>query len=97
MKVIRSMVLVSVDDTSLARGAQDVFRAFLDEIDEFGLSNQVAVTTIRDAGIHGGHAARDRLSGRGRVRTRHGGGRAYHRRGAPLQGQHCSFAAGDDA
>jgi len=28
MKVIRSMVLVSVDETSLARGAQDVFRAF---------------------------------------------------------------------
>jgi NADP-reducing hydrogenase subunit HndC len=53
MKVIRSMVLVSVDETSLAHGAQDVFRAFLDEIDEFGLSNQVAVTTIRDAGISG--------------------------------------------
>jgi NADP-reducing hydrogenase subunit HndC len=52
MKVIRSMVLVSVDDASLARGAQDVFRAFLDEIDEFGLSDQVAVTTIREAGIH---------------------------------------------
>jgi NADP-reducing hydrogenase subunit HndC len=45
------MVLVSADDNSLARGAQDVFRAFLDEIDDFGLSNQVAVTTIRDAGI----------------------------------------------
>jgi NADH:ubiquinone oxidoreductase subunit F (NADH-binding)/(2Fe-2S) ferredoxin len=53
MKVIRSMVLVSVDETSLARGAQDVFRAFLDEIDEFGLSDHIAVTTIRDAGIHG--------------------------------------------
>ena len=51
MKVIRSMVLVSVDDTSLERGAQDVFRALLDEIDEFGLSDQVAVTTIRDAGV----------------------------------------------
>jgi NADH:ubiquinone oxidoreductase subunit F (NADH-binding)/(2Fe-2S) ferredoxin len=51
MKVIRSMVLVSVDETSLAHGAQDVFRAFLDEIDEFGLSDQVAVTTIRDVGI----------------------------------------------
>ncbi len=52
MKVIRSMVLVSVDEASLARGAQDVFRALLDEIDEFGLSDQIAVTTIRDAGIH---------------------------------------------
>jgi NADP-reducing hydrogenase subunit HndC len=52
MKVIRSMVLVSVDETSLARGAQDVFRTFLDEIDDFGLSDQIAVTTIRDVGIH---------------------------------------------
>src|SRR5512146_2442982 len=51
MKVLRSMVLVSVDDASLERGAQDVFRAFLEEIDDVGLSNQVAVTTIRDAGI----------------------------------------------
>ena len=51
MKVLRSMVLVSTDETSLARGAQEVFRAFLDEIDDVGLSNQVAVTTIRDAGI----------------------------------------------
>src|SRR5512142_3015943 len=52
MKVIRSMCLVSVDETSLAHGAQDVFRALLDEIDRFGLSDQVAVTTIRDVGIN---------------------------------------------
>ncbi len=51
MKVLRSMVLVSADDTSLARGAQDVFHAFIEEIDDVGLSNQVAVTTMRDAGI----------------------------------------------
>src|SRR5512146_1960907 len=51
MKVLRSMVLVSADDTSLSRGAVDVFRAFLAEIDDAGLSNEVAVTTIRDAGI----------------------------------------------
>ena len=53
MKIIRSMVLVSADDESLARGAQDVFHAFLEEIDEFGLSEQITVTTIRDAGMHG--------------------------------------------
>jgi NADP-reducing hydrogenase subunit HndC len=53
MKVIRSMVLVSVDETSLERGAQDVFRAFLDEIDLFGLSDQIAVTTILDPGVQG--------------------------------------------
>src|SRR5512141_2022893 len=57
MKVLRSMVLVSADDASLEHGAQDVFRAFLDEIDRIGLSNQVAVTTIRDAGIQAGSAA----------------------------------------
>src|SRR5512142_2250310 len=51
MKVLRSMVLVSTDDASLAKGAQDVFRSFIEEIDSVGLSNQVAVTTIRDAGI----------------------------------------------
>jgi len=51
MKVIRSMVLVSVDETSLARGAQEVFRAFLDEIEQFGLSDQIAVTTILDPGV----------------------------------------------
>ncbi len=51
MKVIRSMVLVSVDQASLERGAEEVFHAFLDEIDEFGLSDQVAVTTIRDVGF----------------------------------------------
>jgi NADH:ubiquinone oxidoreductase subunit F (NADH-binding)/(2Fe-2S) ferredoxin len=51
MKVLRSMVLVSVDDLSLERGAQDIFRALLDEIDAYGLSDQIAVTTIRDAGI----------------------------------------------
>ncbi len=51
MKVLRSMVLVSADDASLSRGAVDVFRAFLAEIDDAGLSNEVAITTIRDAGI----------------------------------------------
>ncbi|HUH98022.1 MAG TPA: NADH-quinone oxidoreductase subunit NuoF [Anaerolineales bacterium] len=52
MKVIRSMVLVSVDEASLQLGAQEVFRTFLDEIEAFGLSNQIAVTTIRDVGMH---------------------------------------------
>ena len=52
MKIIRSMVLVSVDEASLAHGAHDVFHAFLDEIDKFGMSDQIAVTTIRDVGIH---------------------------------------------
>ncbi len=50
MKVIRSMVLVSVDQASLERGAEEVFHKFLEEIDEFGLSDQIAVSTIRDVG-----------------------------------------------
>jgi len=53
MKVIRSMVLVSVDEDSLQHGAQEVFHAFLDEIDRFGLSDEIAVTTILDAGLQG--------------------------------------------
>jgi len=51
MKVIRSMVLVSVDQASLEQGAEEVFRTFLDEIEEFGLSDQIAVSTIRDIGV----------------------------------------------
>jgi hypothetical protein len=51
MKVIRSMVLVSADQVSLERGAEAVFRTLLEEIDEFGLSDQIAVATIRDAGF----------------------------------------------
>jgi NADP-reducing hydrogenase subunit HndC len=51
MKVIRSMVLVSVDQISLEHGAEEVFRKFLEEIDEFGLADQVAVSTIRDVGL----------------------------------------------
>lgn len=51
MKVIRSMVLVSVDQASLERGAEEVFYRFLEEIDKFGLSDNVAVSTIRDVGL----------------------------------------------
>src|SRR5512141_327956 len=51
MKVIRSMVLVSVDQASLEHGAEEVFHKFLEEIDEFGLSDQIAVSTIRDVGL----------------------------------------------
>ena len=51
MKVIRSMVLVSVDPASLERGAEAVFHALLEEIEDFGLSDQIAVTTIQDVGF----------------------------------------------
>ncbi|HEY6074174.1 MAG TPA: NADP oxidoreductase, partial [Anaerolineales bacterium] len=45
------MVLVSVDPASLERGAEQVFHTLLDEIEEFGLSDQIAVSTIQDVGI----------------------------------------------
>src|SRR3990172_2681880 len=51
MKVIRSMVLVSVDQASLERGAEQVFHAFLEKIEEFGLSDKIAVSLIRDVGL----------------------------------------------
>ncbi len=51
MKVIRSMVLVSVDPASLERGAEKVFHTLLEEIENFGLSDQIAVTTIQDVGF----------------------------------------------
>ncbi|HET7377751.1 MAG TPA: NADP oxidoreductase, partial [Anaerolineae bacterium] len=51
MKVIRSMVLVSVDQASLEHGAEEVFHKFLEEIDEVGLSDRIAVSTIRDVGL----------------------------------------------
>jgi len=41
-----------VDQASLERGAEKVFHAFIEEIEEFGLSDQIAVSTIRDVGVH---------------------------------------------
>jgi NADP-reducing hydrogenase subunit HndC len=46
------MVLVSVDQASLEHDAEKVFHAFLEEIEDFGLSDQIAVSTIRDVGMH---------------------------------------------
>src|SRR5574338_401376 len=51
MKIIRSMVLVSMDPASLEAGAEQVFHAFLQEIENAGLSDQIAVSMIRDSGI----------------------------------------------
>ncbi|MEW6404446.1 MAG: NADH-quinone oxidoreductase subunit NuoF, partial [Chloroflexota bacterium] len=45
------MVLVSVDPASLERGAEQVFHTFLEQIEEFGLSDNVAVSLIRDVGF----------------------------------------------
>lgn len=52
MKMIRSMVLVSGDSLSLERGAEQVFQALQNEIQAFGLSDEVSVMMIGDVGRH---------------------------------------------
>jgi NADP-reducing hydrogenase subunit HndC len=49
---IRSMVLVSYDPASQLRGAPEVFQALRNEIEAFGLTGEVEVTTVSDIGRH---------------------------------------------
>jgi len=52
MKSIRSMVLVSSDPLSLARGAQSVFDQLQKEIKHFDLSDEISITQVGDVGRH---------------------------------------------
>lgn len=52
MKFSRSMVLVSNDPDSLRRGAMDVYQRFGEKLAEFGLSEEVSLAQITDAGRH---------------------------------------------
>lgn len=52
MKAFRSMVLVSSDPTSMARGAQQVFQRLQEEIVAFGLQEEVSVSMVGDIGRH---------------------------------------------
>jgi NADP-reducing hydrogenase subunit HndC len=52
MKAVRSLVLVSSDPASLARGAQEVYRRLQEEIKSCGLQNEVSVTMVPDVGRH---------------------------------------------
>ncbi|HEY3288849.1 MAG TPA: hypothetical protein VGK87_01850 [Anaerolineae bacterium] len=52
MKTVRSMVLVSSDSVSLARGAEEIFQRLQQEIKGFGLQDEVAVTMVPDVGRH---------------------------------------------
>jgi NADP-reducing hydrogenase subunit HndC len=52
MKAYRSMVLVSSDPDSLARGAQQVFQRIQEEIAAFGLQDEVSVAMVGDIGRH---------------------------------------------
>jgi NADP-reducing hydrogenase subunit HndC len=52
MKAYRSMVLVSSDPDSLARGAQQVFQRLQEEIAAFGLQDEVNLSMVGDIGRH---------------------------------------------
>lgn len=52
MKTIRSMVLVSSDPESLARGALAVYQNLQEQIRKFGLQDEVSVTMTGEVGRH---------------------------------------------
>ena len=52
MKAVRSLVLVSSDPDSLARGAQEVYQRLQEEIHSFGLQDEVNITLVPDIGRH---------------------------------------------
>jgi len=52
MKTIRSMVLVSSDPVSMDRGAEEVYRRLMIEIEEFGLQDEISVMMVGDLGRH---------------------------------------------
>jgi NADP-reducing hydrogenase subunit HndC len=50
MKTVRSMVLVSNDPGSLARGANEVFAALQTELSRLGIQEEISLTTVSDVG-----------------------------------------------
>ncbi len=52
MKPVRSMVLISNDAQSVARGSQAIYQRMLDEIKTFGLENEISVQLVNDIGRH---------------------------------------------
>ena len=52
MKTFRSMVLVSNDPESLSRGGSDIYALIEKEIKQFGLQDEISVTTVGDVGRH---------------------------------------------
>jgi NADP-reducing hydrogenase subunit HndC len=52
MKTVRSMVLVSSDAESMARGAQEVFRRLQQELKAFNLEDEISLTMVGDMGRH---------------------------------------------
>ena len=52
MKPVRSMVLVSSDPESMQKGAQEVFQRLQQEIQAFGLEEEIAAAMVGDVGRH---------------------------------------------
>ncbi len=52
MKTIRSMVLVSSDPVSMDRGAEEVYRRLMIEVEEFGLQDEISIMMVGDLGRH---------------------------------------------
>jgi NADP-reducing hydrogenase subunit HndC len=52
MKAIRSLVLISSDPESLARGAQEIYQRLQQELKAFDLAQEVSVTMVEDLGRH---------------------------------------------
>ncbi|HXV44588.1 MAG TPA: NADP oxidoreductase, partial [Anaerolineae bacterium] len=52
MKAIRSLVLISSDPESLARGAQEIYQRLQREIKAFNLAEEVSLTMVGDLGRH---------------------------------------------
>ncbi len=52
MKAIRSMVLVSSDVASLELGAKEIYQEFQQEIQSFGLKDEISLTMVGDIGRH---------------------------------------------
>jgi NADP-reducing hydrogenase subunit HndC len=52
MKPVRSMVLVSSDAQSMARGAQQVYQRLQEEIKSFGLESEISLSMVGDVGRH---------------------------------------------
>ncbi len=50
MKTVRSMILVSNDPESNARGSEKIFRAFQQQLREYGLMEEVSLSMVSDLG-----------------------------------------------
>ena len=51
-KIVRSMVLVSSDPLSIARRSNEVLEKIRSEVEKYGLSEEISVTSVADIGRH---------------------------------------------